>query len=137
MLLRFVVPLVVKLLARRRLDVRERNLLTSAVLDRIGALPLRDIISVNEQGFLLVNGVLLEPTQAQVLREEAKKALANKANKLVWDQVRYSAFVGGVSQGASPEDILFYRTAIWNGEQVRNYLRVLAGDVVDTGNSPL
>lgn len=123
---RLATKLAVRLLSIAALSVESRNLLTAKVLDAVGALPLHDILTVHD-GEIRVNGVPLEYDQAVRLREGAKQALANPTLKLVWDQVRYSSFVGGVSTGGSPQDILFYRTAIWNGEQERAWLRVLAG----------
>lgn len=125
---RFVVRLVCRLL-KRDLSVENKNLLTTTIVEKIGALPLRDMIVITESAEILVNGVPLEYDQAVRLREGAKTALTNPALKLVWDQVRYEAFVGSASVGRTPEDLYFYRTAIWNGEQERKYLRILAGNI--------
>lgn len=124
---RLAVRLFLKLFGLQSLSVESRNLLTVSLLDRIGALPIRDIIALSESNQLLVNGVPLEYDVAIKLREGAKAALNNPALKLVWDQVRYTAFVGGVSTSEKSLDLYFYKTAIWNGEQERNWLRVLAG----------
>ena len=125
--MRIVFRMVLWLLKQHTLSVEEKNLLSTTILEKIGALPIRDIISLSENNEILVNGVPLEYDKFTQLREEAKKALLNPAMRLTWDQVRYESFKGGASVGQTPEDIFFFRTAIWNGEQERKWLRILAG----------
>lgn len=109
----------------------ERNSLVTHILDNLGVIPLRDIIQVNDRGEILINNVLLGYEDAQKLKEGAIAALKNQTMRLVWDQIRYECFKGGVSQGEKPSDLYFYRTALWNGEQERKYLRLLAGDATE------
>lgn len=127
---RLAVKLAVWLFKAPTLSIESRNLLTVYLLERLGALAIRDTIEISENG-LLVNGVPLEYDAALKLREGAKAALQNQALQLVWNQVRYSAFVGSASTGTTPIDLYFFRTAIWNGEQERNWLRVLAGEIAE------
>ena len=125
--MRIATKLAVWLLGRAAISVEDRNLLTSAILEKVSATPLRDIITASESGEILVNGAPLDTDVLVKMRETAKVALENNALKLVWDQMLYRSLLGSVT-GKAPEDILFYRTAMWNGEQERRYLRILAGE---------
>lgn len=125
---RIVVRLAVWLLDKVELSIDQRNLLTGKLLDQLGArTPLRDIIRIDEEGTLLVNGNPLTPYEARQYHEGAKSALNNATMRLIWDQIRYECFKGGVSNGAKPEDIMFYRTALWNGERERFFLALFEG----------
>jgi hypothetical protein len=124
---RIATKLAVWLLGRAAISVEDRNLLTAALLEKVNAFPLRDIITGSESGEILVNGAPLDTDVLVKMRETAKVALENNALKLVWDQMLYRSLLGSVT-GVKPEDILFYRTAMWNGEQERRYLRILAGE---------
>lgn len=129
MFTRIVVRLVVWLLDKANLTIDQRNLLTGKLLDTMGSsTPLRDIIRIDEEGTLLVKGSPLTPYEARQYLEGAKSALNNATLQLIWDQIRYECFKGGVSNGAKPEDILFYRTALWNGERERFYLSLFEGN---------
>lgn len=127
MLERVAIKLAIKLLKMTTLSVESRNLLTSQVLETLGAVPIRDTISISTSGEILVNGVPPDYDVFLKLREGAQLALENTAMQLVWNQVRYTSLVGSATQGSTPTDIYFYRVAIWIGEQERNWLRILAG----------
>lgn len=114
-------------LLRAPLSREERALYTGSLLSALDGSPIRDIILINEQGELLVNGRPLTPEELGAYGKMAKGILENPFMKLIWDQVRYTSFKGGVSEGTNPESIVFYRTALWFGEQERAWLRLLAG----------
>lgn len=118
-------------LLRAPLSREERALYTGFLLDALDGAPVRDIILVNEQGELLVNGRSLTPEELGAYGKMAKGLLDHPLLKLIWDQIRYSCFKGGVSGGKDQDSILFYRTALWFGEQERAWLRLLAQDDSD------
>lgn len=115
-------------LLRAPLSQEERALYTGSLLTALDGSPVRDIILINEQDELLVNGRPLTPEELGAYGKMAKGILDHPLMKLIWDQVRYTSFKGGVSEGMNSDSILFYRTALWFGEQERAWLRLLAGE---------
>lgn len=132
---KLAVKLTVFLLKRVDLPVEERLILTTLVLKRLAALPIHDIIVINEQGSLLVNGEQIGVDVATALRYSAKVALDNQALKLIRNQVLYTAIVEGVHKHLTPEDSFFSRAAIWWNQKELDFLKALAGE--ENGNSPL
>lgn len=117
-----------KYLLRSSLSRDERALYTGFLLNSLEGIPVRDIILINEQGELLVNGRPLTPEELSAYGKMAKGLLDSPLMKLIWDQIRYTSFKGGVSEGINQDSIIFYRTALWFGEQERAWLRMLADD---------
>lgn len=135
MLGRLTVKLVLWLLNNSNLSIEDRGLLTTTVLDRLAALPLRDMIVVNEDGSLFVNGRRLTQESKARLRESARTALNNEAFKFIKDQVLFSAVAIGVHKLENERQSFFSRAAIWFGQQEDKYLHVLAGLVNDERES--
>lgn len=122
-----VLKLAVYLLKRSTLSQEDRALLTYCVLDKLNAIPLSDIISINEQGVLLVNGHSVEKEVLVNLRNSARILLTSPAYKLIRDQVVYAAFSYGTHTATTIEQMNFSKAAIWWGQKEDEYLRTLAG----------
>lgn len=127
MLGKITVAAVRFILNRVNLSIRDRSELFTAVLTKIVALPLRDIISYNDEGNLLVNGQALEMARALQLRDSAKGALENQAHKIAYEQILYKALEAAAFKTGNPDDLYFYRAAIWWGQEEVKILNVLAG----------
>lgn len=123
---RMAVKLAHFALRRADLSLADRNSLIVHILDRVGALPLRDMIIANEEGALLVNGRTLSVEGARSLRESARAALRNKARKFVHDQVLFTAVTIGVHNLEKVEQSIFSRAAIWYGQQENEILALIA-----------
>lgn len=113
-------------LRRADLSIEDRNLLTTLILDGIGALPLRDMIYVNEEGKLLVNGKALSVEGARALRESARGATKNQALKFVNEQVKFNAITFGVHKLETERQSFFCRAALWFGQEQQKLLAILA-----------
>lgn len=105
--------------------IEERNLYTGILLEKVSALPISAIITVSENG-TLINGAPVDFEKARVLQARADAALTNEAIKLCREQVRWVAILNGLATGLKPEDLLFYRAAIWYHDQLTAHLRLLA-----------
>lgn len=116
-----------KHLSRSNLTRENRALFTGYLLKSIDGVPVRDIINVNEEGDLLVEGRPLTLDELHAFKNMAKGLLDNLLLKTIWDQIRYQCFKMGVSEGINSDSILFARTALWFGEQERQWLRLFAG----------
>lgn len=122
----FVVTIVCWLLSRN-LSVHDRMRLTNTILDRLGALPFSAIIKVSDSGQITVKDRPLDAEMYGSLRDSAKAALENPAIKLMWDAQAFEATEFGIHQGLNEYHILFAKTALWNGQQERKFLKELAG----------
>lgn len=101
------------LLMGARLSNEDRQLLTTAVLDRLGALPLHATITIDETGTCFVKGRPLNLETARRLKESSTALLKNYARKLVREQVRYLAISMGVHENLTPEQGLFAKAVLW------------------------
>jgi len=108
--------------------VEERTLYTALLLDRLGALPLSDILYQDEAGTLLIGGRPVDIEKARLLRNAARNALDNAALVLIREQVAYQASVLGSTKAQTPTDLLFARAALWWVQEVEKKLRLLAQD---------
>lgn len=120
-----VVRLTLWLLHGRRLNIVERNALSTAILEQLEALPIRGIITNSDEG-LLINGKPVEVEKMRTLRESAIAALDNQALNLIGDQIRWVATERLLHKVIVPEDIYYYRAALWAIEQLRAHLQTLA-----------
>lgn len=121
-----IVKLVIYLLKRTKINAQDRARLTNAILEKIGAIPSFDIIFENEKGQLIINNRILDREAEARVRESAKAAVKNRALNLIISQVTYKAITNGVHRAETPEQILFGKAAIWQGQQVINTLSAIA-----------
>lgn len=123
------------LLKHSTLSLENKALLITCVLDRLAAVRLHGIISVNETGQLLVNGRSLELEKARILHESAKAALKSPALKIIREQVVYEAFSYGTYDAQNIEQMFFSKAALWWGQQEDKFLKLLAGNDEDGSSS--
>lgn len=126
MLQNYITNLTAFLLKKTNLSLKNRTRLTAVLLDNLVAVQACDIIKINEEGKLAVNGRELDFDGAKILRENAISAMENQAFKFVKEQVEYEAVKIGVHFGDTPEKVFFSKAAIWQGLQVEEFLKKLA-----------
>lgn len=107
------------------MTVDEANELTALILERLGALPYKEIISQDENG-LVINGVPVDFEKARLIRESAIAALENPALRLVREQAAFAAVTYGVHKAETPAQMLFGRAAILWGQNEQRFLEILA-----------
>ena len=123
--MRLVVKWALGVIQRSDLTIAERTACIGSVLDKLEALPLRDIITNSEEG-ILINGRPLDIEKLRVLRDAAKVALDNQALNFIGEQVVWIAIQRGIHNADTPEKLYFYRAAIWFSEQMKAHLQILA-----------
>lgn len=123
---RWGVRLAVWLLRDSRISNEERQILTGAVLDKLGALPLRARIAVGETGQIFIDGKELTLETAHKLHESSKVMLTNFARRFVREQVTFMAIRKGVHENTSPEQGLFAKSALWNFQEEDELYRQFA-----------
>ena len=114
------------LLTKGNLSVEDATLLTGTILDKLGALPFHEVIGVNDQNELVVNGRPLDFEQVKRLRESANVALENQALAFIREQVAFTAVTNGVHKAETPVQMLFARAALWYHQQMLTHLKELA-----------
>lgn len=123
--MRLLTKWALKVIKEADLSIEDRNRLVINILDKLEALPLGAILTVSN-GEILINGKEVDIDKLRVLREYAQSALSNQASNLVDEQVMWLAVTEGLAKGLPPESLLFYRAALWFGEQRKRYLQMLA-----------
>lgn len=108
------------------LNIQQRTKLIGAVLDRLDAVPLDEVIKVHD-GNLFIQGEQVDYDKASKVRESAHAMLNNQAHQLVREQVAVLAGTRGVVEGDTPEKLYFYRAAIWSMLQQEELYSQLAG----------
>lgn len=111
---------------KKNLTFEQRNKITVHILSSLQALPLHEIISVNDEGAILVNDRPLDMEKAIQLREAAVTALNNQALSLIREQVMYEALIHGGLKAGNVEGLMFTRSAVWWGQQEEKLLKLLA-----------
>lgn len=127
MLGKLIAKLTVFALRSKNLSLEQRILCTSALLDNLHAVPLRNTITFDDQGTLFINGKALDYEKARQLRESAKGMLESQAREFVRQQVKFKAIEIGVHNGLTNEQILFSKAALWFGIEEDNLYHALAG----------
>lgn len=115
-------------LLKRNLSPEDRSLLLTAVVNTIGAVPVKAIISVGENQQILVHGKPLALDQAIALRESAQAALNSYARALVHEQIRFAAVDAGFLKNESDDRYrsVFYKAALWFAQQENELLKALS-----------
>lgn len=117
----------VDLLKTAALSNEERQLLTATLLTRLGALPIRARITIDEAGMITVDGQPIQKEKAERLRKAARSLLKNFARNFVQDTVKFLAIKEGVHQNINPEQGLFAKSALWNHQEEHLLYLALAG----------
>lgn len=125
-----IVKFTIWLLNRSNVSKDDRLLLTNAILDKLYAIPTRDIINLNEEGRLLVNNVPLDHEKTIQLRDSARAMLHSNARKMVKAQVAFNAVKMGVHKAKNTDEIFFAKAALWWGQQEDELYSLLAGEDV-------
>lgn len=124
--MKLVVSLVVWLLNKSNLKLEDRTKLSTCVLDKLFALPFRDII-ITSEGTLKINGRTPTMEEMRILQEQAKAALNNQTLKLIWDEVAFTAVKIGIHSAITNDQVYFAKSALWWGQQEQSLLSRLAG----------
>ncbi len=126
--MRWITKLVIWLLKNSKIPNEDRQLLTAALLTKLGGLPVRARITVDETGKYFVDGRELTMEVARQLRETSKSMLNNFARRFVREQVTFMAIKMGVHENTSPEQGLFAKAALWNFQEEDELYKRFAGD---------
>lgn len=110
---RLATRLAIWLLKESRIGNEERQLLTAAMLAKLGALPIRATVSIDGVGRVYINERPLTLDAAKLLHEGSKLLLKSFARRVVRETVTFMAIKKGVHENVSPEQGLFAKAALW------------------------
>jgi hypothetical protein len=113
MLGRIIAKITVHALRSKRLSADDKTECVTALLDNLQAIPIRNMVTFNQQGTIEIGGRTLEPEQAKAFAESARAMLDSFARKIIREQVTFDAVQMGVHQGLTPEMIVFAKAALW------------------------
>lgn len=128
MLNNLTTKLALYLLRKKNLSEPNKAKILSALLQNIGALPLRKTITFDNDGTIVINGKKLNPEQAIHFKESAMAYKDSFARQLIHEQLRFLAIEMGVHQGLSLERIRFSQAALWILEEEKKLLQFLSPD---------
>lgn len=128
---RIAAHLTIWLLKGSQLRNEERQLLTSTLLDKLGALPLHATITIDESNRFFVAGRPMDLEVARALSEGSRGMLRNYARKFVRETVQFLAIKKGVHENTSPEQGLFAKAALWAMDEEDQLYRLLAQEEPD------
>jgi hypothetical protein len=117
--------IICKILKWKKLKGEDKTRIITALLDNIDALPIRDAITFDADGTILIRGKKLEIEQIQNLKTGVAVLKDNFARKLIQEQLLYEANKIGLHQGLTPEMIQFSKAVVWvleNEEKLINTL---------------
>lgn len=116
-----VVEKTIKQLRKSNLSLEDRTALTTILLDKLQALPLNDSIIVG-QNSVIINGRPLEVDQLMLFRDSCVALRDNMAYKVLREQIKYLAIVGGVHKAVNLEQSMFHKAALWVIDQEEKLL---------------
>ncbi len=102
----------IKQLKKSNLSIEDRTALTTALLDKLNALPIGDIIYFTQNG-LMIDGKELDAEQTNAFKETCSALKDNFARKVIHEQIRHKATEAGIHKSQSIEELMFYKAAIW------------------------
>ena len=109
-------------------SLEERAVVLSTALQYIDTFPANDIIRIEADQTIRLNGQPIDYDLATTLRESAKQVRDSFARKVVREQVAFKAIAIGVHNANTPEQVLFAKSALWWGQQEDEMYRLLANE---------
>lgn len=113
-------------LLKTDLSIEDRNLLTAAIIDKLGALPVRARITTDEAQQVFIDGRPLKFEVARKLKQSARALKRNFARKFVQETIAFMAIKQGIHIALSPEQVLFAKAVLWQHNEEQMLYETLA-----------
>jgi hypothetical protein len=110
---------------KTKTSAEQRALILNFLLEKINALPLKDIISYNNDKTIQVAGKSLTPEQAIMLRESAIALKNSWFYRVMKEQIAFEATKMGINNSLDMGGVLFAKAAIWIQQQEINLIKDL------------
>lgn len=123
---KWLTKLILLALKSSKIEGKEKNKIINALLENIGVLPIKDAISIDEQGRILVRGKpITDMDMANSIKQGASAILDNGTRKIVKEQLMVEAGKILLYMSKTPEDLLFAKAIVWtinNEDKIYNNL---------------
>jgi hypothetical protein len=116
-----IIQKIIQQLKKANLSLEDRTALTTALLDKLQALPLSNTFIVG-QGKVIINGKELETEQAISFVESCNALKDNYARKIIHEQIKYLAINLGIHNCLSLDTMMFAKAALWCLQQQEELL---------------
>lgn len=115
-------------LKRNNLDDQSKALVLNHLIRSIGGLPIKDIITHDIDGTMVIRGKKITPQQVTALQQSAEALRENPAYLLIKEQVSFEAVKYGVHSSLSFDMLLISKSAIWIQQQENRLISLLLGE---------
>lgn len=123
---KFVTKIVIWLMRNSKFSIENRVALTTVLLDKLHSIPSHDIINVDGNGRVFVNGKEIDHGKVSQMRQQAQDLLEHPLRQFVRDEVSFRAVKIGVHQAMDLQQVLFAKAAIWQAQQEEEIYEQLA-----------
>ncbi len=103
---------VIKQLQKSNLTTQDRTALVTAILDKLVAVPIQNVIVLTETS-IVINGKELDLEAYLSFKEGCANLKDNFARKVINEQLRYKATELGVHKAQTIDELLFSKAIIW------------------------
>lgn len=114
-------------LLRKPVGLKNRALILNYLLESLGGLPYRDLITFKPDGTLLIGGKQLEPEQAVAFRESLVALQSNQAYRVIKEQIAYEAVKYGIHSSLTSDMLILSKAALWIQQQEIKLINDLSG----------
>ncbi len=104
---------MVKQLSRTNLALEDRIALVNSIQDKLHILPIGEMIVLDPQGGIMINGRQLDQGASISFKEAISILKENFARKIIHEQIRYKAIDMGINKSLSIDTLMFSKAAIW------------------------
>ena len=111
-----VVEQLIKRLKNTNLSIEDRTAIVTALLEKSSVLPLKDSIVITSDS-IKINDKPLDMEQILNFRESAIVLKDNFARSVIRSQIRYLATNLGIYKSVTLDELMFYKSALWNLQQ--------------------
>lgn len=97
---------------KSKLTLEQKAEITAALLENIGALPIRNVIEFDDSNTLVINGQQIDMEKAILIKTGAKVLRDNFTRQVIRNQIKYNALMLAIT-GTNIEQIMFAKAANW------------------------
>jgi len=128
MLNNLITKLVLWALHSKKIVGENKTKITNALLENIGTLPTKRLITFDQYGTMLVNGKYLEVETAIRFKQSAMALRDNEVKRIMNDQLKALAIEMGVHNGLNPETIMFSKAFLYSIQEEDKLISQIIGE---------
>ena len=117
MLGNIITKIVIWLVHNAKFSTENRIACTNVLLEKLKAIPSRDIVNVVAGGQVYINGKAIDAGKMSQLKRQAQTLLDDPLRQLVREEVSYRAVKLGVHKANNLEEIFFSKAAIYQAQE--------------------